>query len=166
MPGRFENTEPDRRHPPQRRRKKKWQYYLPTIIVMLLAIVCVVTVTVAVVAVLGNKDDVQLSSPDNPATIRKDDSTTNTEPSGPCVDLDKMIQDADFVAAGYDYQKAISMLKAYEDYENTPALIEKVAEYEKEDRKLVTYSSPETVTHIFFPSLIVDTNRAFDGDED
>lgn len=166
MPGRFENTEPDRRHPPQRRRKKKWQYYLPTIIVMLLAIVCVVTVTVAVVAVLGNKDDVQLSSPDNPATIRKDDSTTSTEPSGPSVDLDKMIQDADFVAAGYDYQKAISMLKAYEDYENTPALIEKVAEYEKEDRKLVTYSSPETVTHIFFHSLIVDTNRAFDGDED
>ena len=41
-----------------------------------------------------------------------------------------------------------------------------MAEYQQLDNKLITYASPETITHIFFHSLIVDTDRAFDGDVD
>jgi hypothetical protein len=58
------------------------------------------------------------------------------------------------------------MLQSYEHYEKIPELSDIVAQYEQMDARLVTYSSPDTVTHIFFHSLIVDPERAFDGDED
>lgn len=169
MPGKYENNGPEIQRPRQRRRKKKQQSFLPTIFMMVLAIACVVTVTAAVIAVIRSNDEIHLGNPSTPSTAgRTDDTTTSTEPSGSgqVTDVDALIKDADFIAAGYDYQKAISMLKAHKDYETTPALTEKVAEYQQLDRQLVTYSSPQTITHIFFHSLIVDTNRAFDGDED
>ncbi len=87
-----------------------------------------------------------------------------TDPGWDVVKVDALIADADFIAAGYDYAKAIEMLKAYEGYEDIAPITEKIAEYEDLDSKLVVYDKPETTTHIFFHSLIVDTNRAFDGD--
>ncbi len=89
-----------------------------------------------------------------------------TEPPYDAAEVAALIADADFIAAGYDYAKAISMLTAYEGYEQIPAITDKIAEYEELDSKLVVYPKPETTTHIFFHSLVVDTDRAFDGDGD
>ena len=74
----------------------------------------------------------------------------------------ELMADADFIAAGYDYQKAISMLKASKYYDSTPELQAKVQEYERLDGQLVSYDQMNNITHIFFHSLIVDTSRAFD----
>ena len=77
-----------------------------------------------------------------------------------------LVKEADFIAAGYDYAKAISMLESYEGYQEISVLTDRIAQYREADSKLVVYAKPETVTHIFFHSLIVDTDRAFDGDHD
>ena len=94
---------------------------------------------------------------------------TEPIPTDPGFDVDavaELILEADFIAAGYDYQKAISMLTAVEGYEEISAITDRIAQYQQLDSELVVYSKPETVTHIFFHSLIVDTERAFDGDSD
>ena len=71
---------------------------------------------------------------------------------------------ADFIAAGYDYQSAIAMLHSFEYYDLFPELADKVTEYEALDAALVSYPDVDKVTHIFFHSLIVDPSRAFDGE--
>ncbi len=171
--------QPSKKNPNRRRssKRRRWQYYLPTMIMMVLGVICVITVSLAVIAVVQRQQN-SLQNPDNStqntidSTVSSSDSTT---PSGDDVtkpndqvdpDVEQLIAEADFVAAGYDYAKAIEILKGYKDYANTPALTAKVAQYEKQDKQLVTFTSHNTITHIFFHSLIVDTDRAFDGDGD
>lgn len=170
-----DNTNSNRPRRPARRRRR-WQYYLPTVIVMTLAVVCVITVSLAIMAAVRsnqNNND-PTGGTTEPTTLhdpnQTDPTDNTTEPTTVQdqyeAEAAKLIAEADFIAAGYDYQKAISMLQAYEHFNEVPALADKVKEYQTADAKLVTYSSPETITHIFFHSLIVDTERAFDGDED
>ncbi len=81
-------------------------------------------------------------------------------------EAEALLKNADFIAAGYDYQKAISMLKDFEHFDQFPEMADKVKEYEGLDEQLVKYADMGKVTHIFFHSLIVDPARAFDNDED
>ena len=173
MAGKYSENNENRRRRPARRRRR-WQYYIPTVVMMVLAIVCVVTVSLAVAAVLRSQQP--KPDPDNSTksttTIQNSDNTNPsdkaTEPSvdSNAAEVAALIEKADFIAAGYDYEKAISMLESSEHFDAFPELAQKVAEYKAADSKLVTYASPDTITHIFFHSLIVDTDRAFDGDED
>jgi len=73
---------------------------------------------------------------------------------------------ADFVAAGYDYDAAIAILKEYgADWQAQSELSSANDRYLAEQAKLVRYEDTTQITHIFFHSLIVDTDRAFDGDD-
>ena len=71
---------------------------------------------------------------------------------------------AEFIAAGYDYQKAISMLESFEYFNDFPQFAEKIAQYQQLEAQLVSYPRMSEITHIFFHSLIVDPSRAFDGE--
>lgn len=159
------------------RRRKTWRNYVPTIVMVVLTLVCMVTVVVAVGAVLNAQKDKldaqpdptgkpQLNSPeDTTAPSDSTDSTDSTDAPGESA-IDELIAEADFIAAGYDYEKAIALLQASPYYSESTELADKVAEYQQLDTQLVTYASPETITHIFFHSLIADPARAFDGDVD
>lgn len=74
-----------------------------------------------------------------------------------------LIAEADRLAAGYDYDGAIALLKGYENYENIPAMTEAIQNYETTKATMIAYS-PDQVTHVFYHSLIADTSLAFDGD--
>lgn len=168
-------------NPPKRRKRKP--RYLYNAVLIAVAILCIGTIIFAVSGIIrtlqsnlgGQVDETKgHSSLLDPAGTESApsgsaDDTTPPVPTNPGYDEDAvsaLIDEADFIAAGYDYQKAISMLTAYEDYENIAAITDKIAEYEQLDSQLVVYDKPETVTHIFFHALIVDTDRAFDGDVD
>jgi hypothetical protein len=58
------------------------------------------------------------------------------------------------------------MLRDFEHFDDYPEMAEKIKEYNNKDEQLVVYRDMGQITHIFFHSLIVDTARAFDGDED
>jgi len=114
------------------------------------------------------------TTPTTPTTTTTTQPTTTpttqptTTPTIPQSEVDalaeELVKKADFVAAGYDYEKAIQMLKDFEHFDRAPALQDKISAYQKADSELVTYSSMQNITHIFFHSLIVDTDRAFDKD--
>ena len=148
--------------------------YLPTICLSMLGLICVVALIGTIIYVnntLSNLPTGPVQMETGPSGGTPTDPTGGTNPSDPTTppiseDLTELLAQADFIAAGYDYAKAISMLQSYPNYQNEPAITEKINEYNLLDSQLVSYPDLDDITHIFFHSLIVDTKRAFDGDED
>ena len=156
-----------RQWPPERRKKKrlpKWQrllrkYWPPIRFALLLlalaAMVClVITLAVNLAKRPANNEILETQPP----------VTTEAGPDPQQIEAmaQELLAEADFVAAGYDYQKATAMLQEFAYYEEVPALAQKVAEYAQLDSQLVPYSQMQNITHVFFHSLIVDPARAFD----
>lgn len=170
MPGMYEHNNKERRKPSKFERFMS--RYFPSICLVLLAVVCVVVVITTIQTVSNNLNGeptgpVQMETLPNSSTGSTDGSTPTT-PSGPEIteELVSLMNDAHFIASGYDYAKAIEMLKSYPGYENFKEITDRISEYTTLDSQLVSYSDMDNITHIFFHSLIVDNKRAFDGDED
>lgn len=147
---------------------------LQALVVLAMAVICMSLVAFTLVAVAKDQN-FQLQNPEKVTTTAP--ITTPPELTTPPVETEpvpsiedtvvaQLIAQTDFIAAGYDYQKAIALLQASEYYGINELISQKEAEYQQLDSQLLVYSSPETITHIFFHSLIVDTERAFDKDED
>ena len=161
---------PDAQNQPVRRRRRKrrpkWQRvlrkYWPTI---RFGLVCLVLL---VLLIYAGKLVVSLIS----GTIRRDDPTetvqpTETQPSFDQMqaEVDALIKQADFVAAGYDYERATDMLKESEYYDQFAEKLDaKAAAYAEAETKLVSYDKMNEITHVFFHTLVVDVDRCFDGD--
>lgn len=84
------------------------------------------------------------------------------ETSAPIDDKQALLNEASRLAAGYDYDKAIELLKS-SNYAQDSAVSAAASEYEETKSTLVRID-PGKVTHVFFHSLIMDTSKAFDGD--
>ncbi|MBQ8237360.1 MAG: polysaccharide deacetylase [Oscillospiraceae bacterium] len=159
-----EQPRPIRRR--RRRRRPRWQRvlrrYWPPIrfgLICLALLVLLIYTGKLVVTLLSGE-------------IRRDDTTYTSEPvqTDPPLDqlqaeVDALIKQADFIAAGYDYAGATQMLKTYAYYDQfADQLDAKADEYATLDAQLVSYDKMDQITHVFFHSLIVDTDRCFDGD--
>ena len=70
------------------------------------------------------------------------------------------IAEAEKIAQTYDYDGAISLLQNQEEYDTDTELINAIARFTAEKSSLEA-KDPLTVPHIFYHSLIVDTDRAF-----
>lgn len=154
--------------PPVRRKKKlpKWQRmlwkYWPPIRFGLIVIAFVVVLWLCIAGIsklFGGRTELLPS--ENAATV-----PVETEPSPEQIQqmAEELMEQADFVAAGYDYAKATQMLQDFAYYDQTPAMAAAVERYAQLDSQLVSYPNMFEVTHVFFHSLIVDTDRAFDSD--
>ena len=73
--------------------------------------------------------------------------------------ISETIQKASVPAAQYDYKKAISILKDSK-YSDAEEIQEQVEEYTEKQSELVAVS-PDSITHVFFHSLVVDPSRGF-----
>ncbi len=102
-----------------------------------------------------------------PTVIATEDSTS-AMPSTLPEKLVSLINQAERMAAGYDYLGAIEQLKGYEGYEEFEEVLQMIERFTKLDGELVSLTKKQLdhVPHIFFHSLIVDTTRAFDNDGD
>lgn len=78
--------------------------------------------------------------------------------------------EADLLALGYDYDGAMEKIKSFSgNYLEHEELAKAYSDYEATKQTLVplgAYDSVEQINHIFFHSLIADTDLAFDGDYD
>lgn len=97
------------------------------------------------------------------------DEPVETEAFGPTYPLqyvaEDLVEQADVLATGYDYDAAIDLLLSFGDgWQGQEALTEAKARYEEEKAALVRWADTTTIPHVYFQSLIVDTTRAFDGD--
>lgn len=156
--------------PPVRRRRKrrpKWQRilhkYWPTIRFALLVLILIAVLVLGISAIANG---IRLSGTEKPDTTTT--AATTTEPTLSQDEIqsmaDALVKETDFIAAGYDYQKAISMLESFEYYDSVPSLSAKVSEYQQLDNQLISYAKMDSITHVFFHSLIVDPSRSFDGE--
>lgn len=163
--------------PPRRRRKRrpkwvksKFTYFLwrnwPLIRFSLICILLVAMlfgmVRCAVGAISGLfRDDGPVESKPG---ISEPVDTTPPETTEPEVAADELMRQADFLAAGYDYEAAAQLLRTSSYYDSSAEYQDRVAQYEADAQKLVPYGDMQNITHIFFHSLIVDNARCFDGD--
>lgn len=85
------------------------------------------------------------------------ETETQTEPA-----LDVM-EEAERLAAMYDYEGAIALLQGDSGYSGNPAMAAKVTEWEAAKANLVEFPLDQ-VTHVFYHTLVKDTSLAFDGD--
>ena len=71
------------------------------------------------------------------------------------------IAEARLLAAGYDYDGAIDLLKSVDSYESNTEIMAAIQEFETTKASCVAVDVT-TVPHIFYHSLLNDTTRAFD----
>ena len=81
----------------------------------------------------------------------------------PAIDPTDIIEQANFIAAGYDYDGAIALLQSDDTYASLPEVQEVITGYEATKNALVK-ADPSKITHVFFHSLVMDNAKAFDGD--
>ncbi len=74
-----------------------------------------------------------------------------------------VLAQANLLAAQYDYDKAIALLKETKDYDSNEEYQKAVAGYEETKATCVSWPLEE-VTHVFYHTLIKDPAKAFDGD--
>ncbi len=163
---------------PRRNPRRRFLYrYLPIILTVILSVFCVFMVILTVDSIrsamtppntqtdhLGGDTSHPTGStivPESEAT----QPTQDTEPSTPA-EVTALLEQAEFQAAGYDYLGAIALIQGYPGYERYTVLTDAIARYTQLDSQLVVYEDMDSITHIFFHSLIVDTDLAFDGDGD
>lgn len=159
--------------PVRRKRKKvpKWKRmvrkYWPPVRFGLICLVFVGVIVWGISAIVGG---IQARNTGENTSLSSSSAETTTEATLNQSEIQAMyetlVDEADFIAAGYDYDKAISMLQEFEYYDQFPDLEAKISEYEAQAMLLVPYADMGKITHIFFHSLIVDPSLAFDGDED
>lgn len=75
------------------------------------------------------------------------------------------LEQASLMAAQYDYDGAIELLKSQSDYDSNTDMQNAVSEYEN-IRATCTEYPLEQITHVFFHTLIKDPSKAFDGESD
>lgn len=73
----------------------------------------------------------------------------------------KTIEEADGLAAMYDYDAAIETIKNIKNYKKSEELVKAVKRYQKAKESCVVWEDNSKISHIFFHSLIVDTDKAF-----
>ena len=83
-------------------------------------------------------------------------------PDTPAADL---LHQAYLLAAGYDYDAAIELLKGSEEFSSDSEVVTAIAEYESTKASLVRTPISQ-ITHVFFHTLIADPSKAFDGESD
>lgn len=91
---------------------------------------------------------------------------TVTPVPAPPAELTALMEKAEHMAAGYDYLGAVACLRSYEGYAEFNEVLDMIQRLEELDSTLISQTKEQLnhIPHIFFHSLIVDTDRAFDGD--
>ena len=155
--------------PPVRRRRKrrpKWQRvlrkYWPPIRFGLICLLLLVLLISGIRCMVGLIRD----------AVKQQQTIQQTDPPETDPPVEEMRQEtqeriaqADFLAAGYDYDAAIELLQADPYYRESAAELDaKIAEYQQDAMDLVSYDKMNQITHVFFHTLVVDEARCFDGD--
>lgn len=125
-----------------------------------------------------NKDNQNIDK-ENTTNVDKTNSENNNQPDNSEVDASikeeeqkkkeakkaKILEEANLLALGYDYKKAIKQLEAVEGYEAIPEYVTAINNYKTSMDSLVEWEDIGKISHIFFHTLIVDTDKAFDGED-
>lgn len=93
----------------------------------------------------------------------KAENTDSEKKKDKLKESESVLQKAELLAAQYDYDSAIQLLKQEPDYEENKEMQEAVKKFEETKATCVSWPLEE-VTHVFYHTMIVDPKKAFDGD--
>ena len=159
-----------------KKKKKKKSMVMKSVVLILLLVV--LAVCIFFLAKTLKKDQAQGSTqkPDTEQSQDGADATDDTETgddassdaqdtAAPATDAKTTaMEQAEYLAATYDYDGAIETLNGVEGAADDPEITAKIAEYQATKDSCVPVNMDE-VTHIFYHSLIVDPDRGFAGDD-
>lgn len=130
---------------------------------LLAALILTVGLCAGIGRLIKGKD--AASDKDKIVQSRQEGSTGETEQeSGDGENaVQKTLDEARRLAAMYDYDGAIAMVKKSGEYEQNPEMQQAVTEFENTKASCKPWPIDQ-VTHIFYHSLIKDPSKAFDGD--
>lgn len=79
----------------------------------------------------------------------------------------ELLEKANLSAMQYDYDKAITMVKGFDNYTQVKILTDALSGYEEKKstlKRFGAYDSASQINHLFFHILVADDSKAFDGD--
>lgn len=147
----------------KRKKKKKKRLIIKTVILVLLLVILGAALWLVYKNMnpsSENRIPEQITGKEEePTPSAAPDEEKEDEPSNS--DTAEVMAEADLLAQQYDYDGAMAKLMEILGYENDSAVVTKIAEYQSTKDSCVPVN-PETVTHIFYHSLVVDPEKAFD----
>lgn len=147
------------------------------VFVALLLVAAIVFIGIKIVGAISDgrekdpvKDPVSSTTPvkngdDEPGTSSSSTTTTKA-PTTTTSSAKALLEEAERLAAGYDYDAAIALIKTNPKYESSNALRTAVDTFNQKKSELVLWEDNTKISHVFFHTLVADTSLAFDGDED
>ncbi len=151
----------ERRAPARRPRKKKKANIKGWAILIALGLL-VLAVAIALVVFIASLFSGDETQEEPLTTAASEESTESSE-----MRASQVLESAERLAMSYDYEAALSTLRAYgPDWQQQPSLKEAEASYLDAQSALTRWEDATTIPHLSFRALIVDLQRAFDGDED
>ena len=152
---REEPVDPD--NPRRRRRKSRSQVFKEVYLPPLLVCVCLILVLTFVIGSLSNVIERRRIDKQNQQS-QLDASISQAEQLA--AQGEQILVEAEKLAAGYDYDKAIEKLESIGDLTQHPEVAAKRAEYETAKNSLVEYKDPTLIPNLSFHVLIEDMARA------
>ena len=132
-------------------------------VVILTVMMLILTVSVRSCSGVGADDDANI----DPAISERNTVTSKVTGKELPKTASELKKEADSLAASYDYDKALALVAEYEGaYDNAEDCSAYKQELETQKAQCARWEDTTHIPHIFFHSLIADTDRAFDGDED
>ena len=121
-------------------------------------ITAVTTAAATGIYMTATKDSVKRSSRQKAAAAHVPQTESQQQ-----VKASSILDQADTLAAMYDYDAAISLLQEQSDYSSDTEMQQRAAQYQSTKESCISWPIEE-VTHVFYHTLIADPARAFDGD--
>ena len=134
------------------------QAYLPG---LMLAVALVGVILIIAGAIRSNRDTGGKKDPN----LQAPSSTLSSEEQSLRGEADELLRKAASLAAQYDYDGALSLLKSYSgDISKQGDLQEAISDYTAAKDALVLWEDNSTIAHFSFQPLVADSSRAFDND--
>lgn len=154
------------RHRRRRNRRERMLFRRRVILCILVALVAIGLIYVLAKYIRNNvlTPEVSLPQPTETEASQSPSESTQDPQEEKKQYIEHVLRQAKILAAGYDYEGAIQLLSEDPYYTESIEMLELVEQYQTERLTLVPFKNIEQVTHISFESIIMDTARAFDGD--
>lgn len=149
-----------------RRRKKRRMLIIKSVILVVLLIILFVCAWF----VFGNnkktsqKQDTDKNAEEQIPENEDGQKEEEQEGTGETGSRESALEEADYLAKTYDYDRAIEKLQSVAGYEDDAEITAKIAEIQAVKDSCVPVNMNE-VTHVFYHSLVVDPERGFAGND-
>ena len=145
-------------NPRRRRRKTKAQIFKEVYLPPILACVCLILILSFVIGAISNGIEQNRINKVNKENELQASVQASEEAEA---EFQRVMAQAEELAANYDYEGAIALIDAYPDVASHPEMSAKKAEYVNIQSTMVEYKDYSQIPNLSFHVLIADPTRAF-----